>query len=170
MKKILPLLFTMIFLASCEDSDPIEITVNNVINESISVNVPQTNGIPLEYDQTTTQDLSQIVSNFSSISSINIDTLQYQFTNVTGNTNALLQSAVIVIQGNEIASMSNVNIADLAANGAVYSITDQAILNQLELDLLNNNSLIIQFSGTAISEEGAVDFQIEVSIEITATL
>ena len=58
--------------------------------------------------------------------------LSYKFKNVTGNTNAVIESATIVINGNTIATISNVNIALEATNSTVFSITNTAVLDQLE--------------------------------------
>ena len=51
----------------------------------------------------------------------------------------------------------------------LFEITDEVILNQLEANFLNNTSLIIQFSGTGISDAGDLDFEIEVSMQLTTT-
>ena len=37
------------------------------------------------------------------------------------------------------------------------------------INFLNNTSLIIQFSGTGISDAGDLDFEIEVSMQLTTT-
>ena len=161
--------FALVLITSCEDSDTVQITASTSINESIIINFPQTNGASVDYDQTTSEDITEIVSNFDTISSINIDSLSYQFKNVIGNTNAIIETASIIIQGNVIATISNINIATEASNSSVFEITDEVILNQLEANFLNNTSLTIQFSGTGISDEGDLDFEIEVSMQLTAT-
>ena len=165
MKILVTMFFALVLITSCEDSDTVQITASTSINESIIVNFPQTNGASVDYDQTTSEDITEIVSNFDTISSINIDSLSYQFKNVIGNTNAIIETASIIIQGNVIATISNINIATEASNSSVFEITDEVILNQLEANFLNNTSLTIQFSGTGISDEGDLDFEIEVSID-----
>jgi len=169
MKILVTMFFALVLITSCEDSDTVQITASTSINESIIVNFPQTNGASVDYDQTTSEDITEIVSNFDTISSINIDSLSYQFKNVIGNTNAIIETASIIIQGNVIATISNINIATEASNSSVFEITDEVILNQLEANFLNNTSLTIQFSGTGISDEGDLDFEIEVSMQLTAT-
>lgn len=169
MKKLVTMFFALVLITSCEDSDTVQITASTSINESIIVNFPQTNGASVDYDQTTSEDITEIVSNFDTISSINIDSLSYQFKNVIGNTNAIIETASIIIQGNVIATISNINIATEASNSSVFEITDEVILNQLEANFLNNTSLTIQFSGTGISDEGDLDFEIEVSMQLTTT-
>jgi len=170
MKKFFTLVFALVLISSCEDTDAIEISTSTSINESVMVNVLQTNGSAIGYDETVTQDLTQVVSNFNDISNINIDALSYKFKNVTGNTNAVIESATIVINGNTIATISNVNIALEATNSTVFPITDTAVLDQLETLFLNNSSVTIQFSGMAITDESDVSFEIEVSMDLTAIL
>lgn len=169
MKKLLSLVFVMALLSSCEDTDAIVITASTSINESVMVDVPQTNGASVAYDETVTQDLNQVVSNFDDITDINIDALSYKFKNVVGNTNAIIESATIVINGNTIATISNVNVAQEATNSTVFAITDTTVLNQLETLFLTNSSVSIQFSGMASSDAGDVSFEIEVSMDLTAT-
>ena len=169
MKKLLSLVFVMTLLSSCEDTDAIVITASTSINESVMVDVPQTNGASVAYDETVTQDLNQVVSNFDDITDINIDALSYKFKNVVGNTNAIIESATIVINGNTTATISNVNVAQEATNSTVFAITDTTVLNQLETLFLTNSSVSIQFSGMASSDAGDVSFEIEVSMDLTAT-
>ncbi len=171
MKKIFPFLLTLVFLASCDvNTDPIELTATSDVNESISVSIPQTNGATVAFNESVTQNLNDIFSNFSDVSNVNINSLSYQYQNVTGNTDAVIESATISVNGTTIATLSNVNMAQEASNGTVFNIDDTAILDQLESLFLSNSSVNIQFSGTAVSEAGSVDFEIELSINLTVTL
>ncbi|MBL4606166.1 MAG: hypothetical protein JKY02_11050 [Flavobacteriaceae bacterium] len=169
MKKVFTLLFAIALLSSCEDNlEPIEVTASISITESVAVNIPQTTGTPVSYDETATQDLNQLISNLNSVTAININALSYTYTNVTGNTNAVIQSASVVINGFTVASISNVNIGQ-EANTAI-AITDTAVLDQIEALLLNDPTVIIQFVGTALSDDGSIDFDVEFSVSLTITL
>jgi hypothetical protein len=116
------------------------------------------------------QDLNEVVANFDDVSDITINSLSYQYQNITGNTNAVLESATIRINGNEIANISFVNVAQEANNGSVFNITDQTVLNQLEDLLLSNASVDVEFTGTAISNESPVSFDLELFLNITVAL
>lgn len=171
MKKLIPLLLVVLFITSCEDNEiPVTLTASSDITESVAVSIPQTNGTSVAFDETVTQDLTTIISNFNDVTDIAINSLSYQYKNVTGNTDAVIESAAIKINGNTISSISFVNMAQEANNGTVFSITDEAVLNQLESLFLNNASVDIQFAGTAVSSEGSVDFDIEFSLNLTVTL
>lgn len=166
MKKLFPLLLTLLLISSCEDS--IEVTTTNNINESASVTILETNGTAINFNEVIEGDLNQLVSNFNSINDITIDSLSYTFANVTGNENAVITSATIEINATTVAVISNINIAQEALNGSVFEITDTAVLDQLETIFLNNSSVTIQLSGMAISDEGDVNFDLEFSMQLTA--
>ncbi len=171
MKKLLSLFVVIALIASCDvNTDPIELTATATINEAIAISIPQTTGTTVNFDEDVDQDLSQIVSNFNDVTDININSLSYQYQNVVGNTNAVIQSATIVINGTTIATLSNVNINQAASNATVFEISDNSILDALEAQFLSNSIASIQFSGTAVSEEGEIDFEIALSINLTVTL
>jgi len=166
MKKLFPLLLTLLLISSCEDS--IEVTTTTNINEFASVTILETNGTAINFNEVIEGDLNQLVSNFNSINDITIDSLSYTFANVTGNENAVITSATIEINATTVAVISNINIAQEALNGSVFEITDTAVLDQLETIFLNNSSVTIQLSGMAISDEGDVNFDLEFSMQLTA--
>jgi hypothetical protein len=68
-----------------------------------------------------------VISNFSDVTDITINSLSYEYKNVTGNTDAVIESATIKINGSTIASISSVNMAQEANSGAVFNITDQTV-------------------------------------------
>ena len=170
MKKILTLILAVVFFSSCEDNfTPVEITATTNITESVAINIPQTTGTPVSYDETTEQDLNQVIANLNTVVGININTLNYKFKNVTGNTNAVIQSGNVKVNGNTVASLSDVNIAQAATDATVFSITDTAILDLIEAELLSNPTVIIQLTGSALSDDGTIDFAVEFNISLTAT-
>ncbi|MBT6882294.1 MAG: hypothetical protein HOA34_07795, partial [Flavobacterium sp.] len=101
MKKLFPLLVTLLLISSCEDS--IELTTTATINETVNVAILQTNGAALNFSEVIEGDLNQVVSNFNSINDITIDSLSYTFANVTGNENAVITSATIEINATTVA-------------------------------------------------------------------
>ncbi len=170
MKRLLSFLLVLAFIGSCDvNTDPIELTATATINEVVSVSIPQTTGTSINFNEDVNQDLTEIVSNFSDVTDININSLSYQYQNVTGNTNAVIQSATIVINGTTIANLSNLNINQAATDATVFEISDNTILDALEAQFLSNSTANIQFSGTAVSEEGPIDFEIALAINLTVT-
>lgn len=170
MRKVLLLIIAALVLSSCDiNTEPIELTNTTVVNEIVAVSIPQTSGESVDFNENVDQDLSAIISNFNEINDININSLSYQYQNVSGNTNAVIQSATIVINGTTIATLSDLNINQEASNGTIFEISDVAILDAIEAQFLSNSNANIQFSGSAVSEEGSVDFDIAISINLTVT-
>ena len=64
----------------------------------------------------------------------------------------------------------NIAVAQEATNETVFTITDTSILDQIESLFLNNDTVNVQWVASVLSNEGVVGFDIEISIEITATL
>ena len=168
MKKFLTLIIAVALLSSCEDSaDAIVLTASSSVSESVMISIPQST-VSVDYDETINQDLNNVVSNLSDVTAINIDQLSYKFKNATGNTGATISSATLVVNGVTIATISNINITQESQNNTVFQITDTNVLDQLETIFLNNSTVTIQFSGTAV--DGPIDFEMEVSIDLTVTL
>lgn len=170
MRKVLLLIIAALVLSSCDiNTEPIELTNTTVVNEIVAVSIPQTSGESVDFNENVDQDFTGIISNFNEINDININSLSYQYQNVSGNTNAVIQSATIVINGTTIATLSDLNINQEASNGTIFEISDVAILDAIEAQFLSNSNANIQFSGSAVSEEGSVDFDIAISINLTVT-
>jgi hypothetical protein len=167
MKKLIPFLLALIVVQSCEE--PVEITETMVINESATVTIEETNGTAVNFSDIIEGDVNQVVSNFNSINDLTIDSLSYSFTNLTGNENASIISASIDINGINVAVVSDLNIAQEVENESIFQITDLNVLDQLETSFLNNSAVTLNLSGMAISEEGDVSFDIELSMQLTAT-
>jgi len=166
MKKLIPFLLALIVVQSCEE--PVEITETMVINESATVTIEETNGTAVNFSDIIEGDVNQVVSNFNSINDLTIDSLSYSFTNLTGNENASIISASIDINGINVAVVSDLNIAQEVENESIFQITDLNVLDQLETSFLNNSAVTLNLSGMAISEEGDVSFDIELSMQLTA--
>jgi hypothetical protein len=166
-KKLIPFLLALIVVQSCEE--PVEITETMVINESATVTIEETNGTAVNFSDIIEGDVNQVVSNFNSINDLTIDSLSYSFTNLTGNENASIISASIDINGINVAVVSDLNIAQEVENESIFQITDLNVLDQLETSFLNNSAVTLNLSGMAISEEGDVSFDIELSMQLTAT-
>ena len=167
MKKLFPFLLVLFVVQSCEE--PVEITETMVVNQSTIVTINQTNGTSVSFNDVIEGDLNQVVSNFNSITDITIDSLTYSFSNLIGNENASIVSASIEINGITVAVVSDLNIAQEVENESIFQITDLNVLDQLEASFLNNSAVTLNLTGMAISEEGDVLFDIELSMQLTAS-
>jgi hypothetical protein len=167
MKNVFPFLFALILMSSCQES--VEITATTTFVDNVEVSIPQSNGTDVIYDETEIQNLNELVSNYDDITDINIDNLSYTFTNLSGNSNAVITSATVEINETIVATTSTLNIGQEVTNETVFEITDTALLNQLENTFLTNSSVSIRFYGSVSTEDGSVDFNMQVSIGLTAT-
>ncbi len=160
----------VVILVSCDaNTNPAAITVTSTIQESLQLAIPQTNGTPVAAGKTITKSLADVVSNFPNVKSIKINSLEYSFKNATGNPSAVIQSGTLSVNGVNIVMLTNFNITDAATSGTATSISDATIINQLGALFLSSSSMVVEFSGTALSDGGAISFQAEVKANITAT-
>lgn len=173
MKKIILLLAFAIFTVSCGGTyELLELKVNNDLRESIVYNIPKTQGVEVSYSHSktfdlTTGDLAQYVDK---ITAIKINSLTYKFKDFIGNTAARISSGTLKFNYTVIGSVINLNVSQAVNQETIFTITDSTVLNQLENTLLNSNSATIDFSGSALSDAGAMDFTLEVNISLTATI
>ena len=170
MKKITHLTFVFLTLAffSCDDSS-VELTTDTNIVGNILVEAPQTSGSPFVFDEIVTQDLEQIISNFNEVTDVNIDEFSYRFANLTGNSNAVIESGTIKINDLLAVSVFDIHIGNAIDTGSVFTVNDQDIKDQLGALLLNNENVKFQFSGSVLSDEGTASFNLQVLLSVSVT-
>ncbi len=168
MKKIASLLFAVFILMSCEDN---QTTVNTstpyTLDESFEVGIPQTGSGQTTFTETSTHDLSQLIANYSNINSVTVNSLTYQFSNFSGDTNGVISTATLTVNNVVIATISNVNISQEAANGTVFQIADPAVVSQIETILETTSIVNLQASGT-INSSIPLNFTIDLHLDIEA--
>lgn len=164
MKKIFSFLFVFLIFISCVDDGGLRITSSTT--GTVSISIPQTNGTAHSSDNTVSRELNDIVSNLDNASEINIDALSYTFTNVDGNTNAVIQAASLSINTITVADVTNINISQ--EEDTVFEITDATLLNQIEQQLLSGSELTIRLTTSTLSDESPVSFDIEVAVTLSA--
>lgn len=173
MKKIFTLLFIVTLITACGSLEELlELNVNNDLTESIDVHIPQTQGAAVAYDKTEIVDLNtgDFAEYVGKISAIKINTLTYKFKEFAGNKSGIIPSGSLKFDNILVAEMTDFNISQAATAGTVFNITDAAVLSQIETALLNNNAATIKLSGTVLSDAGAMDFKVEVFMNMTATI
>lgn len=168
MKKIAPILFAVFALLSCEDNQTtINISTPYTLDESFEIGIPQTGSGQTSFSETSTHDLSQLIANYSDINSVTVNSLTYQFTNFSGDTNGEIDSATLTVNNVVIATVSNVNISQEATNNTVFQITDATIISQIENILETTSVVNLQASGT-INSSIPLNFNIDVHLDIEA--
>ena len=136
MKKVFSLVLIAIFITSCGSLEELlELNVNNDLTESVDVHIPQTQGTAVNYNKTETVDLStgSFAEYVGKISAIKINSLTYKLKEFAGNTAGTIQTGSLKFDNILVDEMTNLNIADAANAGTVFSITDAAVLSQMKL-------------------------------------
>lgn len=172
MKKVTLLMFLGLLVVSCGKFELLELEINNDLTENIEVSVPQTFGVTDAIDFAKTIDLSagDFAEYVDKITAIEITAFNYKFTEFTGNANGTIPSGVLKFDDVLVSTINNLNISQAANNETVFQITDPTVISKLENIFLNNNSTVITLTGTALSDDGPMDFKIEVNISLIATI
>jgi hypothetical protein len=161
--------FCLLFLTSCLSNDsPLNPAVTRNFNEIFSVEIQKTDGKANIFDKSGSFNLSEEISNVDDISSIAVEEIKYQFKNFSGNTEAVAKSLIIKINDIEIASKTDLNINTVVSAGTIYTI-DSTTLSSLENSILSNPNSTYTFSGSVLTDEGIVSFDLEVSIKLKAS-
>ncbi len=171
MKKVIALciIFLMAFTSCISNEDAVEITASSQITKSTSITIAKTNGTATTFEDSSSVTIADAITNIGDASSITVDALSYKVKNFIGNTDGI---ASITLKINDVVYTSEVdiNVSNAATAGTVFEITDASLISQLQNILLNDAEVTIQFSGSALSDAGDMSFDIEFSINLTATL
>ncbi len=173
MKKTIVLLLLAAVTVSCASLDELlELNVNNNLTESVAFNIPQTQGTTVSYSRSETLDLTtgDLAQYVDKITAIKINSLTYKFKDFVGNTAGMISAGTLKLDNTVVSSITNLNVSQAVNEETVFTISDSMILNQLESTLLNNSSATLLLSGDALSDAGAMDFKVEVTINLTATI
>lgn len=164
MKKLFTLLFTLVFIYSCDESSSVELQTNSDFGVSFPIQIPKTDGTPATYNEMISQNLNQIISNFDNVKSLTITSLSYQFLNVSGNTNAVIQNSSFKINGINITAFPDLNPTQTQGN--TNTIDDQSVLNQIETSFLSSETISVEYTAEVLSDDGPVSFTVFVGIGV----
>ncbi len=173
MKKVIYLAVFSFLVFSCNSlSDLLELNINNDLTENIDVTVPQTQGTPVAFDLSKTTDLNSgdLADYRGKISAIKINKFTYKFKDFTGNSAGVLKTGTLKFDDTVVDTMIDFNISQAANAATVFEITDASTLSSIENAFLNNTTSTIKLCGTVLSEAGAMDFKVEVFMNITTTI
>ncbi|MFN0728372.1 hypothetical protein [Polaribacter gochangensis] len=173
MKKIIVFVLLATITISCGSLfELLELKVDNDLTESIDVNVPQTAGTTGTFDLTETIDLrsGDFAEYVDKITAVKINSFTYKFKDFSGNTEGTIPSGVLKFDDTEVGTITNLNISQAVTDETIFTVSDAAVLSKLEDAFVNNTSTVITLSGNALSDAGPMDFKVEVSISLTATI
>jgi hypothetical protein len=171
MKKYIYIFFLAFIATSCGSlEDLLELKVENSLTESIPVSVPQTSNVAVAFNLPATVDLSSgdLAQYKDKITAITINSLTYKFIEFTGNAAGTIPKGTLKFDDVVLREMNNFNIS--ANVGEVFEIVDAEKLSQIASNLINNSEVSISLTGTVLSEAGAMEFKVEIFMNMTATI
>ncbi len=166
-------MFVSLLITSCDSlSDAVELKVENSFTETIPVNVAQTTATAVAFDLSNTVDLNagNLAQYKDKIQAIKINSLSYKFIDFTGNSEGTIPSGSLKFDDVVIGELSNFNIAVAAIAGTTFELADAGKLELIATNLLTNSEVAVKLAGSVLSEAGAMDFKVEVSVNMTATI
>ncbi len=173
MKRTLLILLIAFTFNSCDSlTELLEFNVDNDLTENISVSVLQTQGNARDFNLSETTDLNsgELAQYRDKITAVKINKFTYKIKDFVGNSSGELVAGSLKFNDLTITSFADFNISSAATAGTVFEITDTDIISSVENAFLNNNSATLSFVGTVLSNEGPMDFNVEVFMSMTATI
>jgi hypothetical protein len=173
MKKVIYILFLSLIVTSCDSlGELLELKVENSLTETIAATVPKTGNVPVVFNLPSTVDLNSgdLAQYKDQITAIKINSLTYKFKDFTGNTAGVISTGTLKFDDVVLGELANFNIYDAATAGTQFGITDEAKLNEIASNFVNNSESAVQLSGTVLSEAGEMKFNIEVFMDMTVTV
>lgn len=161
------LLFTVFF--SCDQIDELtDFEVSFTLNEQVSIAVEQGDEDVQSFSQSTSLNLgenSDVSDNLNAIENVEITGLTYSYVNVSGNENAQIASAQLIV-GNTTIQIEPTNPTNV--QGQLFSVQDAAALNAIGNALRNNPLATVVYQGQV---EGApIMFTVDVEVAVTVTI
>ncbi len=173
MKKVIYILFLSLIVTSCDSlGELLELKVENSLTESITATVPQTSNVPAVFNLSRTVDLNSgdLAQYKDQITAIKINSLTYKFKDFTGNTAGVISTGTLKFDDVVLDELIDFNISDAATAGTLFGITDEVRLNQIASNFVNNSESTVLLSGSVLSEDGGMEFKVEVFMNMTVTV
>ncbi len=172
MKKILYVCVSFFILVSCEVLEKIELKVENNLTEYIPVRISQTTGMEEFFDFTNTVNIhsGDFAQYEDKITELKIVELSYRFIDFTGDSNGSITLGTLKFDDLVIAEMTDLIVATAASSGTVFRVTDVEKLNRIASSFIGDSDVVVSLKGAVLSEMDAMDFKIELRLEMIATL
>ena len=161
------ILFLIVGLFSCKKDLGINFTTD--LSSAKSIHIDQTTGTAVSFSESViveleNEDTREYLDKIEAIEKIN--SFVYQFKNFSGDPAGIV-SLNIAVNGTVIANEENVIVKDESDNRTVFEISDNEKLNQIAAALMNDQKVTFKFSGTALCDAAAMDFDMELKMNIT---
>lgn len=160
--------------SSCDEDDLVELLPDFDINlsesEEIPVSINQTDGAWVEFSETKTISIKNKDTEdyLNKIKSVKLTKLSYRIINFKGDASGEVEAAFSADNG---VALNNAFVVNTAfQNGIVYEVEEIAELNRIGNALKSGNAVMVKYSGKALCNDGAMDFDVEVTYEAKVTV
>lgn len=153
---------------SCDELDELtEVDFDATVTDIINVN-PINGGVDVPLNNSVTIKLADaggdVADYINKIESVTFNSLTYQVINFMGDPAGTMTVDIIA---DDVIMDTHTDVTVSSQVGTIHEITDTATLNAIASDLKNGNSVIFEIDGTATSAEGGMDFDIQVTLDVT---
>ncbi len=173
----LVVVFALVFsFSSCEDDGLGNVIIGTTLTDSFEVNVPQTLGdTPVsitEINQAISLENVDTQGHLSDVQEIEITSLSFQITAFSGDVEGELVDFQAYVGDQLIFDESNLVPSQSFADHTVYAVETSQLeaMSSVANALLNDQEVMISYSGSAISENADMDFTVAPSIGVRLTV
>ncbi len=174
--KFLAVLALVFSLTSCEDDGLGNVVIGTTLTDVFEVNVPQTLGdtpVSIEgLDQTISLQNADTQGHLDSVQEIEITSLSFQIIAFSGDEEGELLTFQAHVGGELIFDETNIVVSQAYNDATVYTVATSQLeaMSAIANALLNDQEVVISYSGSAISENDDTVFTIEPSIGVSLTV
>ncbi|WP_296313594.1 hypothetical protein [Winogradskyella sp. UBA3174] len=171
LKYITSLFFVLITLVSCKKEDAFTFrTVTDDFSTTSNFSVLDISSEMTQINNSTILDISSnqdILDNQSLVIDANINSLTYQITNFSGNTETKLSNPSIIIGGVRI-EIDDINLEEASNNNTIFEVYNGFLLNNSSEVFRNTTETVVLVTGAI--NNSPVSFDITVSINLSVTI
>lgn len=160
--------------SSCDEDDVVgllpsfKVDINQI--ENIDVQVDQTDGDWVTFSNTT--DLNIVNEDtedyLNKIKSVEITKLSYKIINFNGDPAGQVEGSFSV--ANQVSLENSFVVKESADNQTIYQITEVNELNRIANALKSGQTITVEYSGSALCDDGSMDFTVQVSLVAKVTI
>lgn len=171
MKKAIILIFALMVIINITSCDKImDVDFETSLNQSIPVHLDATselgdsfveNGI-ISLDNADTHDYLNLIKD------LEIKSLSYKLSNFSGNEDGLIDVQFFV-NSTQLLNQTQLQVKTEVDGATMFEVTNTQELNAIAAALLSGNQVNSSFQGTAYSPNGAMDFDVAITINVKAT-
>lgn len=146
-----------------------DVNFNTTISERIPVHINQTSGTAVPFDESVILHLDNDDTHdyINDIKDIEINHLTYKLIQFSGDNTGTIDVQFYI--GTNPLLQNNLTVKTSVDNGTYYEVTDVQELNTIATALKNGHQVTARYSGSALSDQDAMDFKVAVTMNVAVT-